>query len=185
MKDKLGDLLIQIISVMIGVFLGFLISDWSEANKDDAKTEVLKTSIENEINNNKSKIGNVLNYHRTVRDSARYYLNQPFTKSKAISFFRGVNTVVLNNSAFDTGVQTGLITNIPVEKIQALNEIYSRQKSYQDFSNLLISGLITLDFDQNEKSMKKILMYLSISMTDIVIKEEQLLRSYDDFMKMN
>lgn len=178
MKDKFKDLVIQIISVMIGVFLGFLISNWSETKKDNKKTEVVLNSIKAEMQNNKSKIEKVIGYHRTLRDSARFYLNQEYVGSKRPTFFRGVNTVILNNSAFDTGIQTGLLTNIPVEKIQKLNNIYSRQKSYQEFSNLLISGLITMDFDENEKAMKRILMYLSISMTDVVIKEEQLLESF-------
>ena len=36
-----------------------------------------------------------------------------------------------------------------------------------------------MDFDESEKSAQKIATFLSISMTDIVIKEEQLLQSID------
>ncbi|AGC78238.1 hypothetical protein LX97_02967 [Nonlabens dokdonensis] len=163
---------------MIGVFLGFLISNWSASNRDEEKTSVVLNSIENEIQSNKSKIENVIDYHRTLRDSTRYYLNQQFVKPVRPTFFRGVNTVILNNSAFETAIQTGLVTNIPVDEIQRLNDIYGKQESYKQFSNMLLSGLITMGFDGNEKAMKRLLMYLSISMTDIVIKEEQLLESY-------
>lgn len=178
MKDKIGDLIVQIISVMIGVFLGVIISNWSAANKDERKAEALVENIKSEIQNNKLKVENVIEYHKTIRDSARYYSNQEDSELYKLSFFRGINTVILNNSAFDTGIQTGLLTEISVDRIQLLNDIYGKQKSYQDFSNLLLSGLISLDFDQNEKAYRRILLFLSISMTDIVIKEEQLLESY-------
>ena len=178
MKDKIGDLIIQIISVMIGVFLGLIISNWSSAKKDKRKAEVLVENIKNEIEYNKSNVQNVIDYHKTLRDSARYHLNENKFKLERPKYFRGINTVILNSSAFETGLQTGLMTEISVERIQLLNDIYSKQKSYQEYSNFVLSGLITMDYDQDEILYRKILMLLSVSMTDIVIKEEQLLESY-------
>ena len=36
-----------------------------------------------------------------------------------------------------------------------------------------------MDFEETEKSTRKITTFLSIGMTDVVIKEQDLLKSYD------
>ena len=42
MKKKIGEILLQIIPVMIGVYLGFVLSNWSETNKTKSQTELLR-----------------------------------------------------------------------------------------------------------------------------------------------
>ena len=177
MKSKIGDLIIQVISVMIGVFLGFAITNWSENQKETSKYNALLLNITSEIKANQVKIDQVIGYHKMLKDSTKYYLNtKEFTNFKP-SFFKGVNTLSFNNSAYQTGIQTGLLNVMELEKVQAINDVYTKQRAYEEFANVLLSGLITMDFDQSEKSAQKIATFLSISMTDIVIKEEQLLQS--------
>ena len=89
-----------------------------------------------------------------------------------------------SNSAFETGIQTGLINEVGVDKIQALNEIYTRQRAYEEFANLLLSGLITMDTNNTEETYRRIMSYLSVSMTDIVIKEQQLLKSFNNALEL-
>ncbi len=178
MKNKFGDLFIQIISVMIGVFLGFAVSNWAAQKKTNTQLQYLEQNIISEIKINQQKVTQVIDYHRTLRDSSRFYLQQERIDVFKPNFFRGVNTLTLSNSAFETGIQTGLINDIPLQQIQELNEVYTQQRAYEDFANLLLSGLITMDFEGDEMAMRKILLFLSVSMTDVVIKEEQLLESY-------
>ena len=184
MKNKTADLVIQIISVTVGVFLGFMISNWSEGRREADKYNALIKNITAEIQDNQKKIEQVINYHRTVRDSTRFYLKQEDLKQFSPDFFKGVRTLTLVNSAYQTGIQTGLFNNMKLEKIQSINDIYTKQRAYEDFSNLLLSGLITMDFEESEKSTRKLFTFLSISMTDIVYKEEELLQSYDNSLTL-
>ncbi|WGK65161.1 hypothetical protein [Croceiramulus getboli] len=179
MKNKFGELLFQIVPVAIGVFLGYLVSDWS-ASKDQQKQEdLLVQNMIAEIKSNQSKIDEVLEYHVMLRDSTRYYLQNAWDgSSNGPRFWRGVNTPTLANSAFETGIQTGVINGLELEKIQSLNQTYSYQDNYHDFVQILLSGLITMDFSEDQEAITKILRYINISMTDIVYKEEELLRSY-------
>lgn len=175
-RKILADLVLQIIPVMIGVYLGFIVSNWSSERQLIAKTKILKKNIIIEIKENQNSINSILSYHEMLRDSSQYYLSQK--KLVIPSFFKGVNPLTLSNSAFETGVQTGLINELTFDEIQALNKVYTYQKSYDNYWNILLSGLITFDLTENEESSKKFLMYLSISMTDIVIKEQQLINEY-------
>ncbi|MAN60186.1 MAG: hypothetical protein CMC08_10160 [Flavobacteriaceae bacterium] len=184
MKNRIGELLVQIISVMIGVFLGFVVSSWSESSRENEKAALMKNNLRAELQNNKEKVEKVIDYHRMLRDSSRYYLRSQHELPGQPTFFRGVNTLTLSNSAFDTGVQTGLLNEMDLEKIQAINDVYTKQRAYEDFANLLLSGLISQDFEKLQQTIRKLLMYLSISMTDVVIKEEQLLESYEKALEM-
>jgi hypothetical protein len=179
MKNKIGALVIEVFSVMLGVFLGFAISDWSESQKEKAKFEALMTNMTSEIRANQQKIEQMIDYHRMLRDSTRYLLNQNEKKITKPTFFRGVNTLTFSDSGYQTGIQTGLFNKLNLENIQAINEVYTKQRNYEDFSTVLLSGLISLDFKEDAESIRKIARFLSISMTDIVIKEEQLLRSME------
>lgn len=176
-KKKIGELLFQIIPVMIGVYLGFIVSNWSENKQQNTKKKILIENIISEIHENKNNIIEVVPYHEMLRDSSRYYIKSDIAKMPP--FFKGVNTLTLIDSAFETGVQTGLLNELPIDIIQSLNRVYTFQKSYNEFCNILLSGLINMDLMENEESIKRILQYLSISMTDVAIKERQLLNDYE------
>jgi len=178
-RNKINDLVIQIISVTIGVFLGFVISNWSENRRETNKQHLLIKNIEAEINSNKIKVENIIDYHIAVRDSSRLYLKQNDTDQTILAFFKGVNTVTFDNSAYQTGIQTGLFNTMSLDLVQSINEIYTKQRSYEDFANLLLAGLINMDSEDNGMSAKKLARFLSISMTDLAIKEQELSQIYD------
>lgn len=180
-KKKITELLFQIIPVMIGVYLGLIASNWSQKKQQKEKTASLTENIMVEVKTNRDKIANVIAYHEKLRDSARYNLN---TKNNKIpSFFRGIRVVTLPNSAHETGIQTGLLNEFPVEELQILNEAYTYQDSYNKFGNILLSSLFSMDLTDEELSKTKALQYLSIAMSDVVHKEKELLKAYDNILK--
>jgi hypothetical protein len=90
----------------------------------------------------------------------------------------------LVNSAYLKGIQTGTINELPINTIQSLNQIYTLQEDYNDFGNVLLAGLINKEFSEKEEDIKKIVRYLSVSMSDIVIKEDGLLYSYNNVLNL-
>lgn len=114
-----------------------------------------------------------------LRDSSRYY-SMAELKNIEPRFFKGVRTGRLTNSAFETGIQTGLINELTFEQIQFVNYTYTLQDSYNEFATLMLTGLITIDIDESER--KKIFRFLAVSMTDIVIKESELLIQYEKLL---
>lgn len=187
MKKKIGEIILQIIPVMIGVYLGFVVSNWSEMNKTKSQTELLRNNIVAEIESNKTKISEVLEYHIMLRDSSQFYQKTiDIDIKKTPPYFKGTRTMTLINSAFDTGIQTGLINRLKFEEIQAINNIYTRQSAYKNFNNLILSGLMTLmttDFQENDKGEKKFYSYLAMTMTDVVIQENRLIQNYEELLE--
>ncbi len=178
MKRKIGDIFIQIIPVMIGVYLGFVVSNWADSRKRNNQLDVFIENLYSEIESNESKLNNVIGYHKMVRDSSRYYSN-PEINTTNPTFFQGTRTLKLTNSAYNTGIQTGIINDLKIDQIQAINQLYTLQDDYNDFGNMLLTGLISIDLNDTPESIRKVARFLGISMTDVVIKEQSLLEGYD------
>ncbi|NHF61351.1 hypothetical protein FK220_018500 [Flavobacteriaceae bacterium TP-CH-4] len=177
MKKKIGELFFQIIPVMIGVYLGFVVSNWSDDNQRRAQAYTLAQNLLSEINSNQSKLEKVIDYHKMLQDSSRYY-SQPQSDIQNAHFFQGTQVLTLANSAYETGIQTGIINELPIDDIQAINQLYTLQNDYNDFGNLLMSGLLAKDFSDRAEDRRGIARFLSVSMTDVVIKETDLLETY-------
>lgn len=182
MKRKLGDIILQIIPVMIGVYLGFVISNWQDNQKRTTQSQTLVDNIKSEIETNKYMIESVIEYHKMVRDSSRHFANSE-TIIKKPTFFEGTRTRQLSGSAYNTGVQTGIINELPLHKIQVLNNLYNFQDFNNEYSKMIMNGLITMDFTESDDAIKKIASYLSLTMTDIVIQENHLLELYEETLK--
>lgn len=170
------DLVLQIIPVMIGVFLAFLVSDCSEARKRARDTRQMASFLYAELQENKTRIEATTDYHQMLVDSTRYYQGKSINASD-IKFFKGLNPVNLSTSSYESAVQTGLISEMNLEEVRAINQIYDRQESYNEFNRMMLSGLMNMDFS-NPDEVQRILRYVSIAMYDATLKEADLLKQY-------
>lgn len=176
MKKKILDILIQIIPVMIGVYLGFVVTNWGEAQKKKSQTKIFLENVRIEMESNRQKLESVIDYHEMLRDSSRIYGRKRL--AEVPNYFQGIRVQSLVESAYTTGNQTGIINELGLNNIQRLNQLYTSQGEYNEMIKMLLNSLITMDFSENEMAMKQILRFLSITMTDLVIKEEQLINEY-------
>lgn len=183
MKKTIKDLILQIIPVMIGVYLGFLVSNWSGNKKSKLQTEQLKESILSELEINAKNIKQVQNYHVMLRDSTRKISNGDITSN--LNFFEGIKMSSLTHSAFTSGMQTGVINNLSLEEIQLLNEYYTFQDDYNQFGKMTLEGLVNKNLGSKD-IIPEIANFLSLTMTDVVIMEENLLKGIEKIkIKLN
>lgn len=183
MRNRLIDLVIQVIPVMIGVFLAFLVSDCSEERRTERKTEQMKDILVAEIKKNREKIQQVAEYHKMLRDSTGYYCLQSDTSGAKPKFFKGIRNVSLSSGAYESAIQTGLISELELEHIQFVNELYEAQENYNDYNQMLLEGLINQDFS-NPEQMQSVMRFISVGMYDVVIKEANLIDAYPKVLKM-
>lgn len=184
MKKRFWAFLREMVPVMIGVYLGFLVSNWGENRKNAAQARVLITNLQSEISANKAWLTGILDYHAMLRDSSNIYAYKEEIKLEPPRYFKGVNLEPLLSSAFKTGIQTGAINELPLDLIQELNQLYTYQDSYNNFASIVVNGLINMDFYAEEANLRKIARFLGVTMTDIVIKEKQLLEKYDQITEV-
>jgi hypothetical protein len=183
MKNKLTDLLLQIIPVMIGVYLGFVVSNWGEQRQLQRQSQTLLENIESEIGLNREKLEAVVDYHRMLRDSSNHYAWIAKPVKQRPTYFKGTIMQPLLSSAYTTGVQTGLLNELPLATLQQLNQIYTFQENYNDFATLVLNGLIALDPGGDQNELGRIARFLGITMTDVVIMEEALIGMYGEVLE--
>lgn len=181
-QPKVIDLLWQIVPVTIGVYLGFLVSSWSDDNKSKQQSRALIENIKVEVRANKGKIEQVIDYHTMLRDSSRIY-GEPNSDQVNPNFFKGIQMQTLNTSAYETGIQTGIINELSIDQIQELHQLYSYQEFYNEMGKMILSSLINKDFSDNIESMRKITQFLLITMTDVVIQEGNLVQKYEGLLE--
>ncbi|MEQ8547143.1 MAG: hypothetical protein RIC03_04500 [Cyclobacteriaceae bacterium] len=177
MKKNIVQLVWQIIPVMIGVYLGFVISDWSAGNERKRQAKVLLDNLFTEIEANEKQLKDVIDYHLMLRDSSIYYSN-PENKVEKPAFFQGTKAMKLIGSAYATGIQTGIINELPMEQIQMINQLYTIQSNYNDYGNIMMASLLDKDFSYKEEDIKKIARFLLVTMSDIVYLETELINEY-------
>jgi len=184
-KQKIGELLFQVIPVMIGVFLGFLVSSWAESSKNEEKTELFLESLIAEIETNQTQIEKVYDYHVMLKDSVQYHVAQSYKKDENKSlrkpkFFKGIRMFPLMDSAYETGIQTGLINGLSLEQIQKINQVYTLQEFYNGYHDKMMAGFMSQD---PLKDIDKMVRFLAISMTDVVLRERELKSQYIELLE--
>jgi hypothetical protein len=178
MKNKWAELIFQIIPVMIGVYLGFLVSDWSSDRQLQAQLDKLVNNVLVEIANNQDAIEQTRGYHQMLRDSSMHYAN-PETAIKKPDFYQGTRVLKLSVSAYQTGIQTGIINELNIDQIQGMNQLYTHIAEYNQYANTMMASLIEKDFTNDPEDIRKIARFLSVTLSDVVSMEEHLSRELE------
>lgn len=86
MKRFFKDVLLQIIPVAIGVYLGFFVSNWAEERKANKEASRYIENLIAEVTLNRSKIEALAPYHKMLRDSS-YQFSQIAKDNDKPNFF--------------------------------------------------------------------------------------------------
>ena len=131
---------------------------------------------------NQEQLELAFGYHKLLKDSSLYYAYSGATLVNHY-FFNGLGGVLVMNSAYNTGIQTGTISELSLEEIQSINQLYTFQDGYNDYQKLMLSEFISMDFTEEEEDINRILRFLSLTMTDVVNMEENLITLYKEIPK--
>ena len=178
-RKRLTEIVLQVIPVMIGVYLGFVVNNWSENARNQSATTKLVTNLLQEIQTNEAWINRVAEYHVMLRDSTNFYTDGEHYLDKYPAFFQGIILEPLQSSAYQTGIQTGLINELSIDLIQDLNQLYTLQQFYNDFSQVALAGMLERDPQEKRESLTAMSRYISLIMGDVIIRERYLLEKYE------
>ncbi|MGE0930139.1 hypothetical protein [Peijinzhouia sedimentorum] len=77
------------------------------------------------------------------------------------------------------GVYLGFVVSNLADFSKRNNQLYTLQNDYNDYGNMMLYGLLSMDLNNAPGSMRKVAQFLGITMTDVVIKEQDLLDDYN------
>ena len=183
MKKTLGKIILDLIPVAIGVYVGLLVSNWNENKKANQITQNTIERIKREIKLNQKSILKAEKYHTMVRDTIMKIDLDQVPNTGTFSFWRGFNMPRLYKSAFETVLQTGITNNINPDILEQLNKLYTYQDSYNDFSKTASQSIYNIDFSKEDAS-KRMLVFMNMSMSDIYYFEEGLKVQFEKSLKI-
>jgi len=183
-KNDLWFLLLQTLPVMLGVYLGFWLSERGEQKHTDQQVDKLETLIINEIESNRSEVTKKLKYHEMLLDTLNVLKKgNNIDRSRLFNTFKGINPPRLKNACYQSGIQTGLINNFELEEVTLLNEIMAEQESLDKYSDAAIAALLTTGTFGDE-GFSDILGRVVMNLNDITSFEGRLLRYYDSALEV-
>lgn len=165
----------EILLIVLGIVIALQLQNWNEANKTAEATQLTLDRIKKEIVTNQQKIKRVHEYHKMVKDTLQK-IKTPKTEDevkKALSFWRGLQIPRMQESAFQTAIQTGVSKDVNVNLLESLNALYTSQSSYNEFSKTASQGLYNKDFS-DVQNFKKIAIFLNMTMVDLYYFETEL-----------
>ncbi len=179
LKTALLSGLLQILPVMFGVYLGFALNNFSEQKKINRQKSIYEQMLKNEIQDNLKEVEKVSAYHEKLTKDINDIINSKDVK-KAFNDYKmtGLRPGMVNSSAYNTGIQTGIIQEFDLKTIQNLNKLYNFQKKYDGYNEKMLEFFISEDVPETERQIKNLLINLSMGMNDIENFESGLEKYY-------
>ncbi len=188
MKQVVTTILIQMLPVMIGVYLGFAMNNFGEHQKLKKQSNTYKEMLKNEITENLASVEYVNTYHIQLTEKFSEILQAEDIKAKfdnmALNGFNGFKPGFVNNSAYNTGIQTGIIQEFDLKLIQSLNRLYTLQGKYNRFNENMINSFLSNKFPETNSEIKSLLISSSMSMADVLVYEKELRSFYQEILNV-
>jgi len=174
-KKILYSIFTQMLPVMLGVYLGFALNNFGEAQKVKKQKDTFSEMLKNEIKQNQKTIKEVNEYHiQLSKDFNEIRESDDILKSFGAYNFKGLRPGSVNDSAFETGIQTGIIQEFELDLIQKLNRLYNLQKRYDTFNEGMLNSFMLQKFPETESEMRNAVIKVSMNMNDVKIFESNL-----------
>lgn len=174
----------EMIPVMLGVYFAFALNDFSEQRKTNKQFAEYKALIKEEITQNLNNIKPNFEYHTKFKDDlvSLTEAEEPFEWFKEYKM-KGLRPGFVSNSAYQTGVQTGIIQEFDLDMIQNINNLYTYQSNYDEYNKSMLAGFINKSLPKNDEEVVNIAANLIMSMTDVIISEENLISFYTELLE--
>lgn len=179
MKKILSNVLNQIIPIMIGVYLGFAVNNFGENRKVRQQVKTYQEMLRIELEENLQALQKVQDYHINLSQTFSNLLaSDEIEKDFEASNFQGLKPGFVSSSAYQTGLQTGIIQEFDLNFVQTLNRCYTLQDKYNTFNENLLSSFQSTKYPEKADEIRSFLITMRMNMNDIKYFEQDLQRQY-------
>lgn len=169
---------------MIGVYLGFALNNFGEERKERKQFKDYQVMLKTELQDNLTQIDSVQQYHIDLRnDLQKIFRSDQMVEDFQQYTFRGLQPGIVGNSAYETGIQSGLNHHFSLEIMQNVNRVYTLQQVYSNFNDNLIQSITSKKFPETEEEIRSMLRTTIMYMNDIQSFESQLIERYAELLK--
>lgn len=186
---SLKNLLLQVLPIMFGVYLGLVANNWNENRKNKRMEKEILSKMIVEIKSNQAQINNIVDYHKMLLDSSAFffknwntetYSKPAYQSDQSKSIWRGTRTGKLKNTTFDVAIASGAFSNLNIELMTLLSELNRAQQGYDHVASLYLQKVIDLS---PEQSVMTYLTFINSFASDIYYMERDLLALYENALE--
>jgi hypothetical protein len=173
----IGRLLLEVLLISTGVFLGLAGEQWREsAHHHELAHEALRR-FRAEIATNRKAVAGVKDYHVDMRKRIKTYLAADANARKSLDVvMRGVQPVRFEHTAMDLAIATQSLTYIDRGLAFDLSRIYSAQDDYAVLSRGVLQAMYLRPPSENlDGFFRTVALYYD----DVVLSEPKLIEMYD------
>jgi len=142
----LGDVVVQVIAVVIGILLALLINNWATKRQQQNAVDVAVRAIHAELAANRTALRknaerlNTMAMHLRSATENRKLAPRPCYEWPQ---WEGTGAVNLVDAAYQTAIATQALSHMPFEQAQRIAQAYGYQHFYQQAFSLFRSMFLT------------------------------------------
>ena len=170
--------------IVVSILLALALDEWRQDREEQKLVHRSILTFEREIRQNRARVSSLSPYHTGLKEVLSRMENSGAINS--VKDFRdimeGFEPEVLLDSAWETAVATGALSDMPYEIVSGLSLTYSHQKRFTDMyisgqSDLLRAGNLT------EENLASTVYAALRYMADVTVAETQLVAVYDQVLE--
>lgn len=184
-SKSIPGLLIEVVLIGVGVFLGLLANQWHDDRQHRELADVTLRYFHEEIALNKQAIARVRPYHAGLSKEVESFLQAEGPKTmphlQSSVHFRGVEPVEFERTAWDLALATQSLAYLPPKLAYAISRVYTRQQAFQTLQNgFLYAVLSPTTFSAPD--VTGFATSMDMYLRDVNIQEPQLVALYDQLL---
>jgi hypothetical protein len=176
-------LLLEVVLISAGVFLGLMGEQWREhaAQRELAETSLRR--LRTEVATNRKAVAAQMDYHAKLFKQLRAFLAAAPSQRSSLSvgMTQGLGPVFFERGAWDLALATGAMAYVDADLAFELSRVYTQQNAFSDMERAIIqSTAYRPGFLENFESDARALVGF---FGDAVYIDPMLLQGYDSVLK--
>ena len=189
MKKNIFKYLIEFLIVAFGVFLGSYANERQNEKKSNRNKEKAIENIISELENNKEKLENTIEYHQSIKiyfDSIiptipEETYKELFIKNKGFEYYKykawkGKGFAEFEITAFETAKMSGTLQNMDIQLLQNISYIYNQIEIVSDFEKMISNRMTKVGYDTK---ILDVMMSIGVITGDNLLMEKRLIKKIE------
>jgi len=173
----IGKILLEIVLISAGVFLGLAGEQWRQGAEERAMGREALRRFRSEIATNRAAVESVRAYHADMRTRIKAYLAADATARKSLTVeLKGIQPVTFEHTAWDLALATQSLTYIDRGLAFDLSRIYSSQDDYAGLSRSVLQAMYLRPPTEDLDAFFRV---VALYYDDVVLDEPRLIEMYD------
>jgi hypothetical protein len=177
-RFRIPKLLLEVILISSGVFLGLAGEQWRENSHKRELAESALRGFRRELETNRKAVAGVTSYHNAKwKELEEFLQSDPKQHSKTGVHLQGLKPAAFEHAVWDLTLATGSLANIDQPLAYSLAHLYNTQQSYGQLTQGMTQAMYVLT-----KNDRELLGAIDLYYGDLVIMEPKLLAMYHELI---